>query len=57
MNNWNDTTFDPKKEGTYLVIAESLKGNVLKEEVEYSADDGWQIGNNWDVLLWKEVLL
>jgi len=46
----------PKKDGEYEVIGITNVGsNICKYDfVNFSVDDGWQIGNNWDVIVWKE---
>jgi len=53
--NWNYGKVQPKESNKYRIIGISTKGNVVEEIVDYSSDDGWQIGNNWTVLWWKDV--
>lgn len=45
----------PEEDGEYEVIGQELGGKVMKDTIEYCTDDGWQCGNNWDVLLWRKV--
>jgi len=47
----------PIKSGDYDVIAITNSGSdkvLFEKNISYSTDDGWQIGNNWDVVAWKE---
>ena len=46
--------YEPSTSGEYLVIGESITGKVMKDLVDYIDDDGWQIGNNWDIIVWKK---
>ena len=61
FNSWRlhflyDNVFNqPKKPGEYKVIAISLNDNVVKDVVYYDDDDGWQIANNFDVIVWREI--
>lgn len=48
---------EPSCSGEYVVIAKSMKGKILEEIVDFCIEDGWQIGNNWNILVWKDSII
>lgn len=56
-NGWKLSKDDtcPSKDGEYELIAMEMSGEVQLTRVQFSTDDGWQTGNNWNPIAWREI--
>lgn len=51
---WSYNTVPNINEKFEVVAISCINGVLMTEKgIGYSTDDGWQVGNNWDVLCWK----